>query len=111
MGDGRVGAGRSGLGSEVADEHLVVGQQPLGRGKGRIGGRFGRCDIAAHGAEGALDLRGGARQLQRPVGGVFGPVGILVRERVGVFGKRRSVLVHGTPRLREQLLRLPDGLQ
>ena len=97
MGDGRFGAGRSGLGGEVVDEHLVVGQQSLGCGEGRIGGRFGRCDIAAHGAEGALGLGGGARQLQRSVG--------------GVLGKRRPVLVHGAPRLREQLLRLPDGLQ
>ena len=97
LSDGRVGAGRSGLGGEVVDEHLVVGQQPLGRGEGRIGGRFGRCDITAHGAQRALGLCGGARQLQRPVG--------------GVFGKRRSVLVHGAPRLRQQLLRLPDGLQ
>ena len=97
MRDGRISVGRSGLGGEVAHERLVVGQQPLGRGEGRIGGRLGRCDIAAHSAQGALGLRSGARQLQRSVG--------------GVLGKRRSVLVHGAPRLREQFLRLPDGLQ
>ncbi len=44
------GAGRSGLGGEVADERLVVASNPSAVA-GRIEWLPGRCDIAAHGAE------------------------------------------------------------